>query len=132
MKSRDSCRGFTLLEVLVAFTILVMILSALFHVFSGGLYAATVGDQYSRATLIAQSKLAELAAQEQFSEGALNGRQDDVYRWQTNVAPYAAADSPLSDVPGLEPWKVTVEVSWGSPDKERSVSLSSLVLGVRP
>jgi prepilin-type N-terminal cleavage/methylation domain-containing protein len=53
---RKTSRGFSLLEVLVAFTILTMLLGALFQVFSNGLRAARAGDSYTRATVIAQSR----------------------------------------------------------------------------
>jgi general secretion pathway protein I len=127
MMSPSACRGFTLLEVLVAFTILVMVLGALIQVFGGGLRAATAGQQHTRAMLIAQSKLATLAAKDVLAEGVQSG-QDEIHRWQVTVVPYGNADAALP----VQPWAVTVEVSWRGGEGSRSISLSSLVLALQP
>lgn len=129
MISRCRCHGFTLLEVLVAFTILVLLLGALLHVFSSGLNAARVGQQHTRATLIAQSKLAELASKDVVIEGVQHG-QDQTFRWQTTVVPYEEVDKTLDEL-SVQPWEVTVEVSWQDGSGSRSIALGSMLLGVR-
>ena len=53
-------RGFSLLEVLVAFVILAAVATALFRLFSGALANASAADEYSRAMLVAESALAGL------------------------------------------------------------------------
>ena len=55
-------RGFSLLEVLVAFVILSLVATALFRLFGGALNNASAADDYSRAALLAESVLAETAA----------------------------------------------------------------------
>ena len=54
-------RGFSMLEVLVAFVILALVGTALFRLFSGALNNASAADDYSRAVLVAESVLAEAA-----------------------------------------------------------------------
>ena len=76
MTHKRSCRGFSLLEVLVAFTILAMLLAALFQVFSAGLHAARSGDRYTRATVIAQSQIAALGVESPLQEGITSGTTD--------------------------------------------------------
>ena len=48
-------RGFSLLEVLVAFVILALVATALFRLFSGALANASAAEEYSRAVLVAES-----------------------------------------------------------------------------
>ena len=50
--------GFTILEVLTAFVLLAVTLAALLQVFSGGLRDAQLADEYARAVMMAQSRLA--------------------------------------------------------------------------
>lgn len=128
---RNACRGFSLLEVLVAFSILVMILGALFQVFGGGLRAAAVGDQYTRATLIAESKLAALMVDGDAIEGVYTGEDDEFYQWQVTVAAYEDPGAPPEDSLSVRPLTVTVEVSWQHDETPRAVSLSTMVLSAR-
>jgi general secretion pathway protein I len=128
MTPRHACRGFSLLEVLVAFTILAMLLSALFQVFSGGLHAARAGDRFTRATLIAQSRLATVGLEQPLREGVSSGSTDDAFHWRVTVGEYLDDQLPVID-PILQPLTVAVEVYWEEGDSPRSVSLTSMLLG---
>jgi general secretion pathway protein I len=126
--TRNACRGFSLLEVLVAFTILIMVFGALFEIFGRGVRAATVSERYSLATLIAQSRLAELAAEDSLSEGIDDGDAGRGYRWQSTIVPYVEPEGASFDGMKVKLWTVTVDVTWGEDEPLRSVSLSSLLL----
>jgi general secretion pathway protein I len=128
MITRGACRGFSLLEVLVAFTILAMLLGALFQVFSAGLQAARSGDQYTRATVIAQSRLAALGVEQPLREGVSSGSDHSPYHWRITVSPYHDDQMPVED-PVLQPMTVLVEVFWEEGGGARSVSLRSILLG---
>jgi general secretion pathway protein I len=128
MTRKLTCRGFSLLEVLVAFTILTMLLGALFQVFSAGLHAARSGDRYSRATVIAQSQLAALGVEHALQEGIVSGTTDDDYHWRVAVSAYE--DEHMTDTGLLlRPLAVDVTVFWEEGGAPRTVTLSSLVLG---
>jgi len=124
---RCRCRGFSLLEVLVAFTILAMLLGALFQVFSTGLHAARSGNGYTRATVIAQSRLAELGVEHPLRVGVFNGTTDDSYHWRVIVSEYMDDQLPLSDG-GLRPLSINVQVFWEEAGSARTVSLISMQL----
>lgn len=127
-------RGFTLIEVLVAFAILALALGVLLQVFSGGLNNARVSEAYTTASLLAESKLAALGAEEPLAEGQSAGRFDDRFRWRVDVRPYEEAER--SGPTEREEWpvnafQVVVTVSWNEANEERSVSLSTLRLAPR-
>ena len=83
-------RGFSLLEVLVAFVILALVGTALFRLFSGALNNASAADDYSRAVLVAESVLAEAASARPLRESTQQGTVDDGrIEWTTRIAPYA-------------------------------------------
>jgi general secretion pathway protein I len=84
-----SARGFSLLEVLVAFVILALVGTALFRLFSGSLNNASAADDYSRAALVAESILAEAASARPLRVATQQGTVDDGrIEWTTRVALY--------------------------------------------
>lgn len=123
------CRGFALLEVLVAFTILATVMGVLFQIFSSGLNRARLAEEYSRAALIAESTMARLGTEEALLPGTSSGRVDDTYRWQMTVEPYdeeANAQTPAAL--GLRPYRITVQIIWGEGSHERVVPFTTVRL----
>jgi general secretion pathway protein I len=130
--------GFSLLEVLAAFVILALVGTALFRLFSGALGNATLSDEYSRATLYAESRLATMGVEAPLKEGTAQGTSDDGhYAWTAAVSPY----QPPGSTPDLDSaattmavqlWKLAVTVTWpGAPGNERSVALSTVRIAIK-
>jgi len=128
-RARIKERGFTLIEVIVAFAIVAMALSAVFQIFSTGLRGAVVTEAYNTATLLAESKLTAMGIEEPLAAGDQAGAFENGYRWQTTVRPYD--DGGAMVAPELiSAFEVTVTVSWDGLMRERMVSLSTLRLAV--
>jgi general secretion pathway protein I len=113
-------RGFSLLEVLVAFVILSLVATALFRLFSGALNNAAAADDYSRAVLVAESVIAEAAATRPLRETTAQGTADDGrIEWTTKVEPYVAPGStpgsPSLDTLPMRLFRISAEVSFPSP-----------------
>ena len=127
-------RGFTLLEVLVALTLLAIFFGALFRVFAGGLSVTRGGEAQSHAVLLAQSKLAEIGADHgigpgsHFGEFEHRGSEGSGYRWRAELVRYSGDELGRADRGELVPYRVDLEVSWEADFKQRSFALSSLVL----
>ena len=124
-------RGFTLLEILVAFTVMAVLLTVLLQVFSSGLRGAELGDQYTRAVLLAQSKMASLEAEEHgLKLGERAGRFDDTYAWRSEVTAYRtdAYLQPEELAVHVYPVMAMVEVTWQTGGRQRSVYLKTLRL----
>ena len=124
---RSRIAGFTLLEVLVAFAILALSLGVLLQVFATGLRNTTVAENYSQAAMYAESILAALGAGGPLEEGADGGEINEIFSWRSQVSAYSDDDLELDDL-RAKAYQVTVEVFWGEPGRERSVSLDTLRL----
>jgi len=131
-------RGFSLLEVLVAFVILSLVATALFRLFSGALGNASAADDYSRAMLVAESALAEAASTQPLRETAQTGSADDGrIAWSTKVAFYNPPDvsedlQRAGETLPVRLFRITSEVTFPSPNGgKRTFALATVRLGGR-
>jgi len=136
--ARDAQHGFSLLEVLVAFVILALVATALFGLFGGALRNASASEEWSRALLVAQSRLAEAANVQPLREGTTAGTEPDGrISWQSVVAPYVAPDANpdlerASETLTTRLFRVTVDLRYAGDDgRDRTLSLSTVRLGAR-
>ena len=109
-------RGYSLLEVIIAFALLALALTLLLGSLSGAARPVHGADLRTRATLHAQSLLAQLGAGEALQPGRQEGGfERDRYRWQLDVAPFA---DPLAARAQRDPGApqlldVRLQVRWG-------------------
>lgn len=127
---KQNQRGFSLLEILVAFVVLALTLSMIMQIFSGGLRNVGRSDEYSRAVLVAEAKLAEISGSP-LQLGTLSGIADN-FKWSSNVAAYtdpaASSQNPFDPNLAVELYKIDVDVSWGEAEKPRSLRLNTVRL----
>ena len=121
-------RGFSLLEVLVAFTILAMSLAVLFRIFSSGLQNLRISEGYSQAVLLAESRLADVGVSEPLELGVTQGEWGEGFLWQQSVEPYYPWEEELDLSRPISAYRVTVVVSWGVRGKQHQVALSTVRL----
>ena len=119
--------GFSLLEMLVALVILSLSLGSLYQRATSAIRNVSVADQYTRATMLAESMLA--SASDLGSEKVSVSGTFDIYRWQTTAWP---AENPLAlgneaPVQGAPLHYVRVTVSWPGGQSDRKVSLLTVV-----
>lgn len=120
--------GFSLLEILVAFSILALSLGILLRVFSSNLQLTAVSDDYTKAVLLAESQLAEATA-DALEEGESQGTFGDHFRWTVSIQPYdpGLEELDIETLP-VTPYQVRVRVEWGSETRPRSLTLTTLRL----
>ena len=130
--------GFSVLEVLVAFVIVALVVTALFRLFGGALGNAAAADEWTRAMLVAQSRLTLAASTTPLRETSDAGADESgTLRWRTSVLPYVPPDVDPDVERASEPmstrlYRIRVDVSFAGGDgRERNVSLSTLKIGER-
>lgn len=126
-RGRCCCAGFTLLEVLVAFSIVSLTLTIVFSIFSAGLRTTARAADITRATQLAEGKLLALSVADTARPGVEEGAIDERYRWRSEVQIPDWWRSSAS-VSALAPRRLTVDVSWREGSRDFSVSLTTLRL----
>ncbi len=122
---KRACRGFSLLEVLVAFVILALVLAVLMRIFSGGLRNIGAAEGYSQAVAIAESKLAAIGVDAPLAEGT-SADKENAYSWQVAVQREEAGTPALEGVQPVELYRIEVTVTWGEAPAARSVRFVTL------
>lgn len=124
-------KGFSLLEVLIAFTILALGLGVLLQVFSKGINTATLSAHYGRATALAEAGIGLVGLDIPLEPGLRGGETEDGLRWQVQVTEVNLDDLLPGEAP-MPAYLITSEVSWGLAGGSRTLSLSTLRLGDNP
>jgi general secretion pathway protein I len=124
----DTAGGFTLIEVLVAFTIAALTLGALSQVFSTGIGAVARANAEKEALLIAQSSLEELGVGKTLRPTDKTDRVEDKYTRRLVVRP---SGERLPDMRGgAQPvvYEAEITISWEEMLQTRSISLQTMRL----
>ncbi len=113
--------GFTLLEVIVAVTILGAGIVALVTLFTGGLRLAGGSRDLSAASVYAAQRLEEALLAPEPSVGAESGAFGEKYRWTTRSEEL----SPEEEIP-FRATRIEVTVTWDDGDDDRSVDMAAV------
>jgi general secretion pathway protein I len=133
-------KGFSLLEILVAFSILALSLGFLLNIFSKGVHTAGLSEDYTSAVQIAESLLVGVGVESELTEGESNGTEYEKYYWTITSYPYdvyaehnlgAVKKSPFKKLRETIIFQVVVRVAWGdeSDENQRFVELNTLKYG---
>ena len=130
-------KGFSLLEVLLAFLVLALSLAVVMRIFAGGLDNIGAANNYTQALTLAQSLLDAKGRESPLVVGETQGETENGLDWQITVTPYQDAETAgtggveMAAHP-LQLLRIEVSVQW---DKERktprSLNLSTLRVAVR-
>ena len=119
--------GFSLLEVLVAFSILALTLGVLMQVFSQALGTTVLSGAYSRAAALAEARLDAVGVDIPLQPGTYSGEPEDGMEWQVAIAPYDLGQTGWQAP--LQPYMVTATAGWEESGRRREVTLSTIRLG---
>jgi general secretion pathway protein I len=108
MKSQ---RGYSLIEVIVAFALLALAMTLLLGSLSGAARQVRMADAQGRAALHAQSLLAVAGIDVPFTAGRRQGEwEQGRYRWTLDVSSYV---EPRQVAPTSALWQLDLQVRWG-------------------
>jgi len=126
-------RGFTLIEVLVAFAIAALALGLLFQAASSSGTAAHQAGKYEEAVSRAKSHMAMVGRESDIVPGEREGDDGSGYRWRVTMTPSAAAQPPQDAAPEnrLVLYNVEVSISWSDNGRSYSVVLRTQRTGTQ-
>jgi len=128
----EDARGFTLIETLVAVMILAISLVVVMQLFSGGLKANRISNDYLYGIFHASEKMEELLLAPELLPGSFSGDFGDGYQWEAVIdfiedeeAEEGAQKLPVSTM------GIHLEVRWMSGLREKRYALSTTALTER-
>ena len=127
MTSRAGQRGFSLLEMLVAISILAVSLGGLYQAASGATRNVRVDERYAYAVELARTLVARntMVPPGGVSDG---GQTDAEYRWRVQSRPVNFDRSVMA---GAQLHELEVSVSWEDGPRRREVTLNTVVEAYR-
>lgn len=122
-------RGFTLLEVMLAFVVFALSFAAVLEILAGSMRSVTRASDDTEVALLAQSLMDTVGTEIPVAEGQFGGTSMDRYNWDLNITLYAALEDDdsslrtqeLAELSGVELYYIDLNIDWqaGSRDKER-------------
>lgn len=130
MRARSQ-RGYTLIEVIVAFAVLGIALMLLLGTLSNGTRQVRWAADSGRAALHAQSLLDGIGIDIPVVPGSTAGEfEDGRYRWTLEIAPYVDPAMPpaLLDPSGQQLFEIALAVDWGERGPRERLQVHTLRL----
>jgi len=121
-------RGFTLLEVLVAMTILVTAVTLVLQVFSAGQQGLLKAEDSVAASVRAETRLREILLDEKLEEGAWSEAAADGYRFDVTVVEVL---KDRTETLSLRMLDVSLTARWQRGAREKTLTLHTSRLAAR-
>ena len=124
-------RGFTLLELLLAFVVFALGFATVLEILSGSMRNTVRARHYSEAALTAQSLMDQVGLETPLVDGyAANGEAGE-YRWNIEIYNYTATGEnihsiELAELTRIELLQVDLAITWGKPPREQTWHFSTI------
>jgi len=123
-------QGFTLLEIMVAFVIMGLVVGTLLQLFGSAMRSVALADEYSFAVQVAESRMEAVGSEIKVEKTTVSGQEEGTaYKWAVAMQPIELDEKQEEFSLSIEPYQVTVIVSWNSEGKQRQFTLTSLRFG---
>jgi general secretion pathway protein I len=124
-------RGFTLLELLLAFVVFALSFATVLEILTGSMRNTVRARHNSEAALTAQSLMDQVGLEIPLETGyAANGESGD-YAWELEIFDYANTGEnvhsvELAELTQIELLQVDLVISWGEPPRDQSRNFSTV------
>ena len=116
-----------MIEILIAFTIAALALSATLRLLPMGLAGAARAASYEQAVMLARSKLEALGGLILQAHGDASD-DEGPFHWQVSMRRYGEPGTSYSNF-YLVPYEVAVDIVWTEGGRQRSYTLRTIRLG---
>ena len=136
MRYRPECKnqnqGFSLLEVLVAVTVLGILLGTIITLYSGAMKSLRVSQEVSHALQLAKNGMEEALLMKPLETGQEKGSFTGGFDWEKTIQPTILTEEEMAEEEDKTfPFKlydIEFKVRWDSGGKERGTSLKSKII----
>ena len=130
-KGRQTSRGFTLLEVMLAFVIFALSFATVLEIMAGSMRSVRRASDDTQVALYAQSIMDLVGTEIPIEAGEFSGIGMDRYEWQLGIYLYEASDEDLrtqelSEMSGVELYKVDLDINWETGRRQRDLHFSTM------
>lgn len=138
--SRGRSRGFTLLEVLLAFVVFALSFAVVLEVLAGSMRSTARARNQSEVALLAQSLVDMVGTEIPLREGSLDGEAVGGYQWTMTISTYVPQAEDvrtleLAELSGTLLYWLDLEVRWGMerrPQKAHFETIRSQLADFQP
>ena len=130
-KGRQASRGFTLLEVMLAFVIFALSFATVLEIMAGSMRSVRRASDDTEVALFAQSIIDLVGTEIPIEEGEFSGKGMDRYNWRLGLFLYASSSEDtytleLADMSGIELYQVDLEIDWASGQRQRELHFTTI------
>jgi prepilin-type N-terminal cleavage/methylation domain-containing protein len=122
---RLDCRGFTLLEIIVALALVATAVVVVMQLFSANLRAIAASDGYVNASAYAEAVMRTVLTDEDFPDKAASSGTIDIYRYESSAV---KVNEERTSTTNVDLYLVTVTVHWLEGNRDKSLKLNTLKL----
>ena len=128
-------KGFSLIEILIAFVIMAIGLTVIIRIFSTGLKTSITTEEYTIAVQIAESLMARVGEDISLENAQIEGEIENKYQWLISITPMVIFDRELlandSKNENNQLKKVKVQVAWVDSQVKPRVELNQIKQQIR-
>lgn len=132
-KGQRMARGFTLLEVMLAFVIFALSFSTVLEIMAGSMRSVKRASEDTEVALFAQSIMDLVGTEIPIEEGEFSGAGMDRYQWRLGIYLYDATDvdtqtqtQVLAEMSGIELYWVDLDIDWDTGRRQRNAHFSTI------
>jgi general secretion pathway protein I len=124
-------RGFTLLEVLLAFVVFALAFATVLEIVAASTRSTVRARDYSEAALLAQSLAERIGTEIPVEAGSWNGESDNGIAWAVEISDFEGVGDDtrtleLAELNGTRLYWVDLTLTWGDRDRERVASFTTV------
>jgi general secretion pathway protein I len=124
-------RGFTLLELLLAFVVFALSFSTVLEILSGSMRNTVRARHNSEAALTAQSLMDQVGLEMPLQNGYTTNGESGEYAWELEIFDYANSGEnvhsvELAELTSIELLQVDLVISWGKSPREQTRRFSTI------
>ena len=132
LESKDDDQGFSLLEVLIAITVLGILLGTIMTLYSGAMKSLRVSQEVSHAVQLAKNGMEEAILMESLEAGQEKGSFTGGFVWEKTIQPIFLTEEEMAEeedqTSPFKLYEIEFKVMWDSGGKEKGTSLRSKVI----